>query len=107
MSFAYMLVTIYGDDEEEAWKNKDKIVNWMLEGEEQGTMPDEYSSESEAHLLDIKNRIDRKVSKTVTYVPVLYRKDEEIGYVPDSPSLEDDSYYGTLIDIQNHELGGR
>ena len=27
--------------------------------------------------------------------------------VPDSPSLEDDAYYGTLIDIQNHELGGR
>ena len=27
--------------------------------------------------------------------------------IPDSPSLEDDSYYGTLIDIQNHELGER
>lgn len=77
MSFAYMLVTIYGNDEEEAWKNKDKIVNWMLEGEEQGTMPDEYSCESDDHLLDIKNRIDRKVSETVTYVPVLYRKDGE------------------------------
>tara|TARA_R110002020_G_scaffold371880_1_gene583386 strand:+ start:804 stop:1022 length:219 start_codon:yes stop_codon:yes gene_type:complete len=72
-----MLVTIYGNDEEEAWKNKDKIVNWMLEGEEQGTMPDEYSCESDDHLLDIKNRIDRKVSETVTYVPVLYRKDGE------------------------------
>lgn len=37
----------------------------------------------------------------------VYDITEEIGYVPDSPSLEDDSYYGTLIDIQNHELGGR
>ena len=24
----------------------------------------------------------------------------------DSPSLQDDAYHGTMIDIQNHELGG-
>ena len=24
----------------------------------------------------------------------------------DSPSLQDDAYHGTMMDIQNHELGG-
>ena len=57
MSFAYMLVTIYGDDEEEAWANKGKIVDWMLEGEQQGSMPDDYSCESESSLGAMNERI--------------------------------------------------
>jgi hypothetical protein len=26
---------------------------------------------------------------------------------PDSPSLQDDAHYGAMIDMQNHELGGK
>ena len=60
MSFAYMLVTIYGDDEEEAWANKGKIVDWMLQGEQKGSMPDDYSCESDATLSAMSKRVEDK-----------------------------------------------
>ena len=59
MSFAYMLVKIYGDDEEEAWANKGKIVDWMLKGELEGSMPDDYSCESDATLSAMNNRVNK------------------------------------------------
>ena len=63
MSFVYMLVTIYGDDEEEAWANKGKIVDWMLEGEQQGSMPDDYSCESESSLGAMEQRIVKAMNQ--------------------------------------------
>lgn len=46
MPFMYMFVKIQGDTMQEAESNKDMIVDWMIEGDEQGTMPMWYGAQS-------------------------------------------------------------
>tara|TARA_Y100000588_G_C13761372_1_gene714157 strand:+ start:489 stop:659 length:171 start_codon:yes stop_codon:yes gene_type:complete len=54
----YLLLKINGDDTE-----KEKVINWLLEGEMQGTIPDDIGTKSFASIDEIFKSITRREDK--------------------------------------------